>query len=397
MPYTNLSDAVARLDEIEATAAAYSHAMGVLSLDAATAAPLGSAEGRGRTMAVLSNVIYSLAAAPDTRELLEFLTAHAEELDPEHRRQVEIRKKSCDQLIRIPQEEYVAYNVLVNKAEGIWRVAKQQNDFAAFSPILEEIVAYNRKFAGYYDATKLPYDALLNEYEEGLTMETLDAFFAELRKVIVPLVKAISEKEQPDTAFLDQSYPIEQQKLLAKYEGPLALIEQTFANSGAADREQIIAIYTKKFEEYKTDVAKLNSSLNLMAQNGCDDDSIYFVYAKAAYDIQPTFTASIGLVLPSLIVILIVAAMLKRFKDSPLVKKAFYGLRPASTGLIAAAGISVAVSNLFGSAPFSVNWKGWILAAVLWLLTNKVSSTKKLHPIVFIGFSALVGIVFSMG
>jgi tetratricopeptide (TPR) repeat protein len=83
--------------------------------------------------------------------------------------------------------------------------------------------------------------------------------------------------------------------LLAKYEGPLALIEQTFANSGAADREQIIAIYTKKFEEYKTDVAKLNSSLNLMAQNGCDDDSIYFVYAKAAYDIQPTFTASIGL------------------------------------------------------------------------------------------------------
>lgn len=85
------------------------------------------------------------------------------------------------------------------------------------------------------------------------------------------------------------------QKLLAKYEGPLALIEQTFANSGAADREQIIDIYTKKFETYKTDLAKLNSSLNLMAQNGCDNDSIYFVYAKAAYDIQPTFTASIGL------------------------------------------------------------------------------------------------------
>ena len=85
------------------------------------------------------------------------------------------------------------------------------------------------------------------------------------------------------------------QKLLAKYEGPLALIEQTFANSGAADREQIIAIYTKKFDVYKTDAAKLNSSLNLMAQNGCDNDSIYFVYAKAAYDIQPTFAASIGL------------------------------------------------------------------------------------------------------
>lgn len=108
-------------------------------------------------------------------------------------------------------------------------------------------------------------------------------------------------------------------------------------------------------------------------------------------------TATFGLVLPSLIVILIVAAMLKRFKDSPLVQKVFYGLRPASTGLIAAAGISVAVSNLFGSDTFFINYKGVILAAALWLLTNKVKQTKKLHPIVFIGASALVGILFSMG
>ena len=108
-------------------------------------------------------------------------------------------------------------------------------------------------------------------------------------------------------------------------------------------------------------------------------------------------TATFGLVLPSLIVILIVAAMLKRFKDSPLVQKVFYGLRPASTGLIAAAGISVTVSNLFGSDTFFINYKGILLAAALWLLTNKVKQTKKLHPIVFIGFSALVGIVFSMG
>ena len=85
------------------------------------------------------------------------------------------------------------------------------------------------------------------------------------------------------------------QKLLQKYEGPLALIEQTFTQSGAADREQIVAIYTKKFNAYKSDIAKLNSSINLMAQNGCDNDSIYFVYAKAAYDLQPTFASSIGL------------------------------------------------------------------------------------------------------
>ena len=82
---------------------------------------------------------------------------------------------------------------------------------------------------------------------------------------------------------------------------------------------------------------------------------------------------------------------------------AFYGLRPASTGLIAAAGLSVVVSNLFFAGAlengFSLavfNWKGWILAIVLWVLTNKVKQTKKLHPIIFILASAVVGIVLGM-
>ena len=108
-------------------------------------------------------------------------------------------------------------------------------------------------------------------------------------------------------------------------------------------------------------------------------------------------TASMGLVLPSLIVILIVAAMLKRFRDSKYVNSAFYGLRPASTGMITSAGISVAAANFFGDSHLCINWKGLVLAIVLWILTNKVKKTKKLHPIVFIGLSALVGIVFSMG
>ena len=72
-------------------------------------------------------------------------------------------------------------------------------------------------------------------------------------------------------------------KLLAKYDGPLALIEQTFSKSGAADTSQIIAIYTKKLDTYKTDINKLNSAITLMAQNDCDDSDIYYRYAEAAY------------------------------------------------------------------------------------------------------------------
>ena len=115
-------------------------------------------------------------------------------------------------------------------------------------------------------------------------------------------------------------------------------------------------------------------------------------------------TATIGLITPSVIIILIVAAFLNQFRNSRYVENAFYGLRPASTGLIAAAGFSVVASTLFFSDTWSqgnllsaFNWKGIILAIILWLLTNVVKKTKKLHPIVFIGLSALVGIVFQMG
>ena len=107
--------------------------------------------------------------------------------------------------------------------------------------------------------------------------------------------------------------------------------------------------------------------------------------------------ATLGLITPSIIIILIIASVLTKFRENKLVNHAFYGLRPASTGLIAAAGISVAVSTFLPTFALSARtWKGLILGVVLWVLTNLIKPTKKLHPIVFIGLAALVGIVFSM-
>ena len=217
MPYTDITSAVAKLNELEATSAAYGHAMGVLSVDASTAAPSESAEGRGRTMAVPSGLVYGLVADPEKQTLIAWLNDHAAELDEATRRRAQLLKKQADQISRIPQDEYVAYNVLLNKADGIWRKAKTTNDFALFAPVLEELVAYNRKFAGYYNADLAPYDALLNEYEEGLTTRTLDEFFGQLRSALVPLIHAISEKPAPDTAFLNRSYPIEDQRKFSAY------------------------------------------------------------------------------------------------------------------------------------------------------------------------------------
>ncbi len=108
-------------------------------------------------------------------------------------------------------------------------------------------------------------------------------------------------------------------------------------------------------------------------------------------------TATLGLITPAVIIILVIASFLKNFRDNKQLNNAFYGLRPASTGLIAAAGISVAVTVLFPEA-FSLaafNYKGAVLAVILLVLTN-VKQLKKLHPIVFIAASAVVGIIFKM-
>lgn len=111
--------------------------------------------------------------------------------------------------------------------------------------------------------------------------------------------------------------------------------------------------------------------------------------------------ATLGLATPSVLVILIIAMMLDKFRKSPYVEAAFYALRPASTGLIAAAGFSVFVLVFFNGAAANllgyIRWPALLLGAVLWLLTNKVKFTKKLHPIAFIALAAVAGVVFRLG
>lgn len=109
--------------------------------------------------------------------------------------------------------------------------------------------------------------------------------------------------------------------------------------------------------------------------------------------------ATLGIIMPDIIVILIIARFLQKFRDSQAVQDVFCGLRPASTALIAAAGwgvVKIALLNLNATSFAAIfQWKAIILAVVIWLLTNVVEQTKKFHPLVFIAISALAGIVFS--
>ena len=118
--------------------------------------------------------------------------------------------------------------------------------------------------------------------------------------------------------------------------------------------------------------------------------------------------ATLGEVTPSVIVILIIAALLKNFRDNRYVNMAFYGLRPASSGLVGGACVAVVLQVLLGTEIVmeegsllgrlalgdGINWISFVMAAVLLALTNVVKPTKKLHPIVFILGSAVIGVLF---
>ena len=217
MEYTSLSQALDALENLQHTMAAYNHAIGMLSNDAATTAPAESWEGRGKTLEVLTKYCYDLSVDPQNGILYDYLSAYASDLTPIQARELEVLRKDYDRTCRIPAQEYIDYNTLLNEADTVWHRAKQENDFASFAPYLEKIVSYCRKFAGYYNPQMAPYDALLNEYEEGMNMETLDVFFAKLRETIVPLVERISAAPQIDDSFLFRHYPIEQQRAFSTY------------------------------------------------------------------------------------------------------------------------------------------------------------------------------------
>ncbi len=111
--------------------------------------------------------------------------------------------------------------------------------------------------------------------------------------------------------------------------------------------------------------------------------------------------ATLGLITPSIIVILIIAGFLKRFQQNKFVIGSFNGLRPASTALIASALLGMIVMNLLNLDAFKASkaildlfrWKNILLAVIVFIGTKKF---KKWHPAVFLAFGAVYGLIFSL-
>ena len=115
-----------------------------------------------------------------------------------------------------------------------------------------------------------------------------------------------------------------------------------------------------------------------------------------AYGILGGIASSLALVAPSLIIILIIARILQKFRDSLLVNDLFYGLRAAAFGLSAVSVLNVLLQNLTFAGAQSIlayfNYKKIILFALLVFGVFKF----KRHPLLYIGIGAAAGILFKL-
>ncbi|MCM3762114.1 carboxypeptidase M32 [Alkalihalobacillus oceani] len=202
----------------------YKQALALLAWDSRTGAPKKGMAQRSEVIATLSAEVFALSTSEEMAEYLGQLREEAlyATLSEVTRKTVDECHKEFERNVKIPKEEFKEYVLLQSQTETLWEEAKEKADFAMFQPNLEKLVAFKKKFIGYWGYEEHPYNTLLDDYEPGVFVATLDQVFAELRDALIPLVKRVTESaHQPQTDFLFQSFPKEKQKELS-----LAILEK---------------------------------------------------------------------------------------------------------------------------------------------------------------------------
>lgn len=197
---------------------AFAYALTLIGWDSNTEAPRNAFKRRSDMTAYLSKELFGLETAKDYQDIVTKLYNQLEDLGDLLQREVKKAKKDLDKVMNIPEEEYVAYSRLIAESQLVWEDAKSNDDYDSFKGNLEKIIAYNKKFALYYDADADPYDTLLQEFEEGMTSKEYDAFFTTLKTDLVPFVKDILKKAKDDYKSLRLGhFPKEKQKAFTEY------------------------------------------------------------------------------------------------------------------------------------------------------------------------------------
>jgi carboxypeptidase Taq len=182
--------------------------------DAATSGvPEKSLSARGENVGWLDGESFRRFVAADTLEAIETLEALKSELDVNESAMIRELGRTYRKLKAVPPEEFQKFSALTAEAQVVWETAREKRDYEMMQPYYEKVFEYQRKLCDWYGYKNHPYDALLDDYEKGATVEMLDKFFEALRDGIVPLLKDIvSKNKQPKE--ISGTFDIEKQRNL---------------------------------------------------------------------------------------------------------------------------------------------------------------------------------------
>jgi len=196
---------------------AHRFAMFAISWDASTEAPKKSAPYRARMIGQLSGEIFAYQMLPENIAMLEEIIS-LPECDPLMRRSAEKYLQEINKNRNIPLAEFVTARQNTAMTTRIWEEARAKNDFAMVAPHLAREIETNRRFLEYRASSGHPYNVLLDDHEEGMTIESYDAFFNALKADLLPFVRQVHQGAvQIDDSLLYKFYAKESQKRFVEY------------------------------------------------------------------------------------------------------------------------------------------------------------------------------------
>ncbi|WP_181149337.1 carboxypeptidase M32 [Salinibacter sp. 10B] len=202
-----LRDHLAPINDLESAAA-------VLAWDQETFMPDGGAEARAHQLSTLQSMAHERFVADETGELLDRADEATADDDPldDGASLVRVTRRDYERARRVPSALVAELSKATSQAKQAWKKGREEDDFSTFAPHLERLVELSVEKAeaiGYDDE---PYDALLEEFEPGLSTAEVADTFETLREDLVPLVDAIADSPQLDNDVLHRSYPQPKQK-----------------------------------------------------------------------------------------------------------------------------------------------------------------------------------------
>lgn len=187
----------------------------VLGWDQQVNMPAGGTHARGRHLATLARLQHELFTDEKTGHLLDDAAAELNGADYESDEASLIRivRDDYERANRLPSAFVAKMAQVTTEAHEIWARARATNDFRLFQPMLEQIMDLKRQEADYRGYGDHPYDALLDQYERGMTTAKVKEIFDGHKPQLVELIAAIGKNEsRVSDAVLHQPFPIDKQR-----------------------------------------------------------------------------------------------------------------------------------------------------------------------------------------